>query len=235
MPNPVSSTSITGSPEDVSLTTTRIVPLGSVYLIALSSTLIRPNLRTSGSHLADTSTVASMVKLCSFSSARILRCSTTLTASPFSFTISSAGWIRPDSPRVRVRRLSTSRVRRSTSSSRLTPQDKPDAADRVEQFRLEWVVDLSPQPGDRHVDHVVQRRGPRANAPDVAREHLSRHYVTDMAQQVLEQLEFLHRELERLPSPHDLPRHEVHRQVILLQLEDLIWAPAAQERTDPRQ
>src|SRR5438105_4886062 len=59
-------TSITGSPEDVSLTTTRIVPPGSVYLIALSSTLIRPNLRIAGSHLAETSTVASMVKLCSF-------------------------------------------------------------------------------------------------------------------------------------------------------------------------
>src|ERR1700730_294385 len=56
-----------------------------------------------------------------------------------------------------------------------------------------------------------------------------------MAEQVLAHLEFLHGELKRLPSSHNFARHEVHGQVVLLQLQDLIWAATAQERTDSRQ
>ena len=80
---------------------------------------IRPSLRRAGSHVTEIFSTASRVTLCSFSSARTLRCSATFAASPLRSTISRLGLIRPDSPRVKVRRLSTRRVRRSTSSSML--------------------------------------------------------------------------------------------------------------------
>jgi hypothetical protein len=56
-----------------------------------------------------------------------------------------------------------------------------------------------------------------------------------MAEEILEHLEFLRREIESLPSPHDLASHEVHRQVVLLEPQDLIRAAAAQEGTNSRQ
>jgi hypothetical protein len=43
-----------------------------------------------------------------------------------------------------------------------------------------------------------------------------------MAEQIFEDLELLQRELEGPPGPHNLARHEVHRQVVVVQLQDLI-------------
>src|SRR5437879_8757251 len=53
-----------------------------------------------------------------------------------------------------------------------------------------------------------------------------------MPKQILEDLELLHRQLERLSRPGDLARHEVHFQVLVLELEHLIRASAAEERAD---
>src|SRR5262245_45434166 len=53
-----------------------------------------------------------------------------------------------------------------------------------------------------------------------------------MAKQVLENLELLHGELDPLPGARDLARHEIHFQILVLQLEDLIGSAAAEERAD---
>ena len=50
-------------------------------------------------------------------------------------------------------------------------------------------VDLLSQPGDLHVDDVVERRGAARFSPHFSRQHLARDHVALMAQQVLEQLE----------------------------------------------
>jgi Domain of Unknown Function (DUF1080) len=54
--------------------------------------------------------------------------------------------------------------------------------------------------------------------------------MAEMPKHILENLEFLHREIERLPRARHLPRHEIHLQVTMLKLEDLMWPPATQER-----
>jgi len=71
--------------------------------------------------------------------------------------------------------------------------------------------------------------------PHIAREHLSRYDAAAVAQEVLEHLEFLHGEVEGLRSPGDFVRDQIHLEILVLQLEDLIHSSPAQQRPDTRQ
>src|SRR5262245_57921135 len=53
-----------------------------------------------------------------------------------------------------------------------------------------------------------------------------------MAKQVLENLELLHGQLDRLPGADHLARHEIHFEILVLQFEYLIGPPAAEECAD---
>jgi hypothetical protein len=53
-----------------------------------------------------------------------------------------------------------------------------------------------------------------------------------MAKQVLENFELFHSELNRLPSPGDLAGHEIHLEILVLELEHLIRPAASEERAD---
>src|SRR5437870_1576145 len=56
-----------------------------------------------------------------------------------------------------------------------------------------------------------------------------------MAEQVLEDLEFPHRELKRLAGSHHLASDEIHLQIVLLQSEDLIRASTSQQSAYARE
>src|SRR5215813_3620939 len=56
-----------------------------------------------------------------------------------------------------------------------------------------------------------------------------------MPEQVLEDFELLHRQLECLSRPAYLARDEIHLEVVLPELQDLVRATAAQERADARE
>src|SRR5262245_50317919 len=56
-----------------------------------------------------------------------------------------------------------------------------------------------------------------------------------MAKKVFDHFELPYREVERLAAPCHLAGRQIHRQVRLLESQDVIRAAAAQERTDPRQ
>src|SRR5216684_1208394 len=56
-----------------------------------------------------------------------------------------------------------------------------------------------------------------------------------MPQQVLEDLELLYRQLECLSRPDHLARHEIHLEVVLPELQNLVRPAATQERADPRE
>src|SRR5215470_13913331 len=53
-----------------------------------------------------------------------------------------------------------------------------------------------------------------------------------MAQQVLEDVELFCGEVKKARSSGDFPRDEVHLEILVPQLEDLVHAPAAQQRAD---
>src|SRR5262245_54355006 len=71
--------------------------------------------------------------------------------------------------------------------------------------------------------------------PHVAREHLARDDTPPMAQQKLEDVELLRGQFERLRSPRDLARHEIHFEIVVLELQDLVHPPAAKQCADSRE
>jgi hypothetical protein len=71
----------------------------------------------------------------------------------------------------------------------------------VDQLGAAVRVDLLPDPCDVDVDHVVEGRSAGRLLPDVAREHFAGDDRPVVAQQVLQQLVFTRRELDRLTSP----------------------------------
>jgi hypothetical protein len=93
---------------------------------------------------------------------------------------------------------------------------KADAADRVNQLHIEAVIDLPSQPRHGHIDDVVQWRGPRGDVSHITREHLSRDHPAHMTEEILQHLELFERQLERPAASHDLSRHEIHHQIVLL-------------------
>ena len=57
--------------------------------------------------------------------------------------------------------------------------------------------------------------------------------MAEMSKQILEDLELLHREVEHLARPRHFPRQEIHLQIILVKLENLIRASATKQRPNP--
>src|SRR5262245_13968483 len=106
----------------------------------------------------------------------------------------------------------------------------PDAADGVQQLSFVRLVDLATQPRDRDVDDVVERRGACRRVPYIARKHLPRHDGAAVAQEILEYLEFLRGQVEGLCASRHLVRDQIHLEILVLQFEDLIHAPPAQQR-----
>src|SRR5262249_10642005 len=60
-------------------------------------------------------------------------------------------------------------------------EEESDAANGVQKLPGERLVELAAQPGDGHVDDVVERRCAGRHMPDVARQHLARYRLASMA------------------------------------------------------
>src|SRR5262245_18072389 len=111
----------------------------------------------------------------------------------------------------------------------------PDAADGVQQLSFVRFIDIATQPRDRDVDDVVERRGACRRVPYIARKHLTRHDGAAVAQEILKYLELLRGQVEGLCASRHLVRDQIHLELLVLQFEDLIHAPPAQQRPDARQ
>ena len=74
-------------------------------------------------------------------------------------------------------------------------------------------IDFASKPRHLHVDDVVERRRAARLLPDIARQHLARHEMPLMAQQVLEQLELAAGQVDRAVATDDSPCDEVHFEV----------------------
>src|SRR5207248_11757525 len=92
-------------------------------------------------------------------------------------------------------------------------QHETDSAHRMNQTCRAFGIDLPPKPGHLHVDDVVERRRAMRLLPDVPRQHFPRNEVALMPQQILEQIEFAARELDRRVAADDAPRDGVHLQM----------------------
>src|SRR5215813_3466106 len=81
---------------------------------------------------------------------------------------------------------SESRVRMlvGPASSAFPSKNEPDPANGVKQLCVERVVDLATETCHRHVDHVVERGGTDPDAPDISREHLARHDMAEVSEQI---------------------------------------------------
>src|SRR5689334_21109345 len=104
----------------------------------------------------------------------------------------------------------------------------------MQQLLLERLVDLATKPCDGDVDHVVQGRGPRRYVPHVARKHFTGNDTSFVSQEVLEDFELLHREIECLCSARGPARHEVHLEILVLKPENLVQTPTAHQGPDAR-
>src|SRR5262249_12434900 len=96
-------------------------------------------------------------------------------------------------------------------------------------------VDLLPEARHLHVDHVVEGRRSTRLSPHFACEHFTRDEVSLMSQQVLEQLEFARRQLERGVAASDAAGDQIELQVCGLQAKHVRWSAAAEERTNARE
>src|SRR5262249_58961456 len=99
------------------------------------------------------------------------------------------------------------------------PQDEADTPNRVNETRRAFRIDLSAEPRDLNVDHVVERRRATGLLPDVAGQHFARDQVALMAQQVFEQLELARRQIDQLVGAGHAPGDEIELQVPGLQPE----------------
>jgi hypothetical protein len=114
-------------------------------------------------------------------------------------------------------------------------QDEADAANGVNEARGSFGVDLLPQTRNLDVDDVVEwRRSPRF-FPDLARQHLARHEVALMAEQIFEELELARRQLEQSLTAHGASRHQIEFQVSRFQAKDFGRTTAAEQRPNPRE
>ena len=74
-------------------------------------------------------------------------------------------------------------------------EDITDAADRVNQLRLERVVYFRAQPAYNYIDDVCISREP--DAPDLLCDFGTRHHGADRTNQVRQEKKFLWRKVER--------------------------------------
>src|SRR5207244_2905456 len=84
-------------------------------------------------------------------------------------------------------------------------QDEPHATHRVNEAVARVGVDLLPQPCHLHVDDIVERRRPARLFPHLARQHLARHQVPLMTEQVFEELELSGGQIEQPFTTHGAP------------------------------
>src|SRR5262245_23897959 len=99
----------------------------------------------------------------------------------------------------------------------------------MQELRVEGVVELPTQPCDGDVDHVVEGCGPCRHLPNVPGQHLARYHPAGMAEQVLEDLELLRGQVQKLGSSRDAPSDEIHLDIVVLQLQHLIHPPAPKQ------
>src|SRR5262245_11491179 len=111
-----------------------------------------------------------------------------------------------------------------------TTEKKSDAANRVQKLPFERVVELAAQPGDGHVDDVIERRGSGGHMPYVAGEHFARDRLASMAEEVLEDIELLRCHVEGASAARDFVRDEIHPQVLALEGNRLVRASAAAQQ-----
>ena len=74
-------------------------------------------------------------------------------------------------------------------------------------------IDLSAEPGDVDVDHIVQRRRPGRLLPHLTRQSFARDNLALMSEQIFQQLELANCQIDGLPSAADLSRHEVEIEI----------------------
>ena len=81
------------------------------------------------------------------------------------------------------------------------------AADRMQQRRLEALVDLGAQAGDMHVDHIGLRI--EVVFPYALQEHGAGHYLARMAHQILQKTELARLQVDRLAVAGGRPGEQV--------------------------
>src|SRR3990167_10970425 len=98
----------------------------------------------------------------------------------------------------------------------------------VQERLIEILVDLGPETGNMHVDHVRLRI--EMIFPDILQQHGSRDDLARMLHQIFEQAEFARLEVDLLPFPHDLAGEEVNFEVTDLKARaDLVRIGAADQ------
>src|SRR5437867_123229 len=111
--------------------------------------------------------------------------------------------------------------RTTTASWLALSQHEADAANGMNQPRAALDIDLPAQTRHLHVDHVVDRRRPARLLPDLPRQHVARHEVPVMPQQILEQFELANGQIERPIAAYRPARHEVELEIGGLQSKHL--------------
>src|SRR5574343_914811 len=106
-------------------------------------------------------------------------------------------------------------------------QLEADAAQRMDELWPAADVHLLAQPGDMHVDDVVEGCGALHLVPDVPRQHLAGNDLAFMSQQVFEKLKFAAREFDHMLAAVHLAGHQVHFEIVDPETQNLVGPPTA--------
>jgi hypothetical protein len=87
----------------------------------------------------------------------------------------------------------------------------------VNESRRAIAINLSPQPHDLHVDHVIEGSHALRLLPDIALEHFARHDLALVAQQIFQHVDFARRERDFLAAAHRRAGACVELEVIAFQ------------------
>ncbi len=79
------------------------------------------------------------------------------------------------------------------------------------------------------IDHIVERGRAGGFLPDIAGEHLTRHHLVLVAEEVFEERKLTQREIDDLVPPGHPAGDQVHLQVPRFQAEDLIHPTPAEQ------
>jgi hypothetical protein len=103
----------------------------------------------------------------------------------------------------------------------------------MDEFAGELLIHLLPEAGDVDVNHVIEWGSAGGFFPHVVAEHLPRHQLVVVAQQVFEELELAGRQLQYPVATGDRARHQIHLKVPGFQAQNLIHPAPSEQRPNP--
>src|SRR5204862_2465764 len=134
--------------------------------------------------------------------------------------------LRPSSPQTAAPACGAA-VRSRLRSIRCL-QAEPHAADRLDQLVAGRLAELSPEVADMHVHHVAL--GIEVHVPHFFQQFRAAHYFLRMQQEMLQQVEFLGREIKTLAVDASLVLQPIELHRAVLQYLRAAGAPAPHQR-----